>query len=121
MCEILGVGIDLCGITRMEKCLDKEHFMERVFTPGEIAYIRAKGRSAAASMAGIFAVKEAVCKALGTGIAFALTEIEVTHTEAGQPQVSLTGCAAEIAGNGRFQVSISHEGDMAAALAVWMK
>ena len=121
MCEIRGVGIDLCGISRMEKCLNKEHFMERIFTPREIEYIRAKGRSAAASMAGIFAVKEAVCKALGTGIAFALTDIEVTHTQAGQPQVSFTGKAAEIAGDGRFQVSISHEGDMAAGFAVWTK
>lgn len=121
MCEIRGVGVDLCGIARMEENLSKEHFLSRVFTPGEIAYIRAKGQSAAASMAGIFALKEAVCKALGTGIAFALTDIEVTHSEAGQPQISLTGRAAEIAGGGRFHASVSHEGDMATAFVVWSK
>lgn len=121
MCEIRGVGVDLCGIARMEENLSKEHFMARVFTPGEIAYIRARGRGAAASMAGIFAAKEAVCKALGTGIAFALTDIEVTHTDKGQPVVSLTGQAAQIAGDGRFHLSISHEGDMAAAFVVWEK
>jgi len=119
MCKIRGVGVDLCGVARMEECLDKAHFMARVFTPREIEYIRAKGQSAAASMAGIFAAKEAVCKALGTGIAFAMTEIEVTHTGAGQPQIALTGRAAEMAGSGRFHLSISHEGDMAAAFAVW--
>lgn len=121
MCEIRGVGVDLCGIARMEENLGKAHFMERIFTPGEIAYIQSKGQCAAASMAGIFALKEAVCKALGTGIAFALTDIEITHSPAGQPLVTLSGKAAQIAGGGQFQASVSHEGDMAAGFVVWTK
>lgn len=119
MSEIRGIGIDLCGIARMEKQLDKEHFLRRCLTEAEITYVRSKGRNAAASLAGIFAAKEAVCKALGTGIAFPLTEIEVQHTEAGQPVAVLSGRVAELAGGGDVKLSITHEGDTAAAFAVW--
>ena len=119
MSEIRGVGVDLCAVSRMEEQLEKEHFLSRCFTQGEIEYIRSRGRAGAASMAGIFAAKEAVCKALGTGIAFPLTDIEVQHTPSGQPVIHLSGRAADLAENGSMQLSISHEGDMAAAFVVW--
>ena len=119
MSEIRGVGVDLCAVSRMEEQLEKEHFLCRCFTQQEIEYIRSRGRAGSASMAGIFAAKEAVCKALGTGIAFALTDIEVQHTPSGQPVIHLSGRAAELAENGSMQLSISHEGDMAAAFVVW--
>lgn len=118
MSEILGVGLDLCGIDRMRERLESR-FMEKYFTEQEADYIRSRGGQAAASMAGIWAAKEAVLKALGTGITFPLQEVEITHTEAGQPVVELHGKAKEAALGGSFLLSVTHEGGMAAAVAVW--
>ena len=119
MSGILGIGIDLCGIERMRKLADDPRFLDRYFTEGERAYVRSKGQGAAQTLAGLFAAKEAVCKALGTGIAFSLRDIEVFHTELGQPQIRLTGAALEKAAGGVLHVSITHELDTAAAFVVW--
>ena len=63
--EILGLGVDICEIERMERALARHPTMrERVFTPEEIAYCDAKARPAE-SYAGRFAAREAVIKALG--------------------------------------------------------
>ena len=118
MSEIRGIGLDLCEIARMRSRLEGR-FMEKYFTEREAAYIHSRGAQAAQSMAGVWAAKEAVLKALGTGIAFPLREVEITHTEAGQPLVQLHGKAAEAAAGGSFLVSITHEGGMAAAVALW--
>lgn len=118
MCEIRGIGLDLCEVDRMRGQLDGR-LMERCFTAEEAAYIRSRGAQAAQSMAGLWAAKEAVAKALGTGIAFSMQDIEVTHTELGQPAVRLHGKAAEAAQGGSFFLSITHEAGMAAAFAVW--
>lgn len=119
MSEIRGLGLDLCEIDRMREHLE-DRFLEKYFTAREAAYIRARGAQAAASMAGVWAAKEAVLKALGTGIAFPLQEVEIRHTEAGQPAVSLHGRAAQAAQGGSFLLSVTHEGGMAAAVAVWI-
>ena len=121
MCELRGIGVDLCGIGRMEKLAADERFLNRWFTPAEQAYIRSKGVAAAQTLAGIFAAKEAFAKALGTGIDMPLREIGVDHTETGQPVYALTGTAAERLGGDRALLSISHEGDMAAAFCVIQK
>lgn len=118
MCNMKGVGIDLCSVSRMAELLCEGRSLRRMFTGAEEAYIRAKGASAAQSAAGIFAAKEAVLKAFGVGLTIALTDVQVSHTELGQPQVTLTGKAA--AQGGRMEISITHEGDMAAAVAIWI-
>ena len=118
MCNVRGIGLDLCQTDRMQRHLE-DRFMDRYFTEQEAAYVRSRGAQAAESMAGIWAAKEAVLKALGTGIAFPLQEIEVCHSEAGQPTIRLHGQAS--ASGGSFLVSITHEGGMAAAVAVWLK
>ena len=118
MCNVRGIGLDLCEIARMQRHLDETRPMRRMFTPEEEAYIRGKGVSAAQTMAGLFAAKEAVLKALGTGLSLPLTDIHISHTPLGQPQVTLTGKAAELGGG--FLLSITHEAGMAAAMAVWM-
>ncbi len=115
---VKGLGLDLCGISRMEKTLADERFLNRYFTEDEIAYIHGKGRSAARTMAGIFAAKEAMAKALGTGIAFDLKDISVSHDGAGMPGYSLSGKAAEYGAGDRFFLSITHEGDLAAAVCI---
>ena len=112
-----GVGFDLCEIARMEKLAEDERFLNRFFTKQEAAFIRSNGKNKAQTMAGIFA-KEALTKALGTGIIFDLREIEVQHTETGQPCYALSGEAAEKAGNKRFLLSISHDGGMAGAVCI---
>lgn len=123
MPELLGVGVDLCGVARIERAIEKEHFYERVFTPEERAYLDRKGKSRAQSAAAMFAAKEAVTKALGTGFSGGVMpwNISVVHNEKGAPAAELTGAAKErleqIGGAG-VQISLSHEGDSAIAFAV---
>lgn len=116
MCK--GIGIDLCEISRMQTLLDEGRSLHRMFTETEEAYIRGKGASAAQTMAGMFAAKEAILKALGTGMTVPMTDVVISHTELGQPLVTLTGQAADFGGT--VMVSITHEAGMAAAMAVWM-
>ena len=115
MCK--GIGIDMCEITRMQSLLDEGRSLRRLFTEEEQAYIASKGAAAAQTMAGLFAAKEAVLKALGTGMTISMTDICITHTDLGQPIVTLSGKAADM--GGRVHLSITHEGGMAAAFAVW--
>ncbi len=117
---IAGVGIDLCGIRRMEKLLQDGRFLARFFSAEEQEYIRGRGKAAAQSMAGIFAAKEALAKALGCGLSGGeLAEIAVLHDDAGAPYYDLRGAYARLAaekGVCRLHLSISHEGGMAAAV-----
>ena len=115
---VKGVGLDLCEIARMEKLLADDRFLNRYFSGDEIGYIRSKRKGAAQTMAGIYAAKEALAKALGTGIAFDLKEVTVVHDEAGRPGYVLSGNAAGIAGGDRFWLSVSHDGGTAAAVCV---
>ena len=115
---VKGIGVDLCEIARMQTLLDEGHSLRRLFIEEEQAYIRSKGATAAQTMAGLYAAKEAVLKALGTGLAVAMTDVVISHVGRGQPVVTLTGKAAEF--GGRVMVSISHEAGMAAAFAIWM-
>lgn len=118
---IAGVGIDLCGIARMERLLADEKFLRRFFSAEEQAYIEGKGKSAAQTMAGIFASKEALCKALGTGITADLRQISVVHDAHGAPRYVLEGEYARLAEDRRistFFLSITHENGMAAAVCV---
>ena len=118
MSKLLGVGVDMCAVSRMEPLVDSR-FLQRFFTPAEQAYIRGKGKTAAQSMAGLFAAKEAAVKALGCGICFPLTELEVLHSELGQPVLQLSGEALRRARGGQLLLSITHEGGMALALCLW--
>ena len=119
MCKVLGLGLDLCEISRMEALLGDDRFLARCFTEKEAVYIRSKGAGAAQTMAGIWAAKEAVLKAAGTGIACALKEIEIDHDALGAPVCRLTGSAAQLV-QGSCMLSITHEGGMAAAVCMRM-
>ena len=115
---VKGLGLDLCEISRMEKLLENDRFLNRYFTEEEASYIRSKGKNAAQTAAGIYAAKEALTKALGTGIVFDLKEIEVIHDDAGKPGYRLKGKAAELADGDCCLLSISHDGGIAAAVCV---
>ena len=112
---IVGTGIDMVEIERIARSIERygTRFLERVYTPGEIAYCQRKRRNAAESFAARFAAKEAAAKALGTGIGFGVTwrEIEVGREPAGRPLLLLHGRAAEIAramGVQHSSLSITH-------------
>ena len=121
---MIGIGIDLCEIARMERILNTgDAFLQRYFTPCEQAYIQERGKTAAQSMAAIFAAKEAFLKALGIGIdgQIPLADVEIRHTESGQPEYALTGAAQEklaALGATRAMLSLTHEAGMAAAVAI---
>ena len=119
MSKVLGIGLDLCEISRMEALLADDRFLRRCFTDGERTYILSRGLSAGQSMAGMWAAKEALLKALGTGISLPLTDIEILHSEAGQPYYHLTGRALEASRGGTFLLTIIHEALMAAAVCLW--
>ena len=123
MPELLGVGVDLCGVARIERAIEKAHFYERVFTVEERAYLDKKGRGRAQSAAAMFAAKEAVAKALGTGFSGGVMpwNISVVHDEKGVPGAELTGAAKtrmEQIGGRNVMLSLSHEGGSAIAFAV---
>lgn len=117
---IIGVGCDIIEISRIEKAMERENFLTHCFTDREIEYFNSKHNPTQSIAAG-FAAKEAVSKALGTGISgFSLTDIEILHHENGKPYVNLTGGAARIADNlgGKVSISMSHSKDIAMAYAV---
>ena len=94
---ILGIGTDLCNITRITATLDRfgDRFRNRVFTQDEQA--RANNRPhAAATYAKRWAAKEACSKALGTGLRMGIAwkDMGVTNLRSGQPVMHLTGWAA---------------------------
>lgn len=117
---ILGVGCDIIGIKRIEDALKRDGFSERIFTERECEYFKLRKWNVQ-SVAAAFAAKEAVSKALGTGISgFSMSDIEVLHEENGRPYVILHGGAAEIADklSGKVSVSMSHSDGLAMAYAV---
>ena len=116
MCK--GLGIDICEIARMEKLMADDRFMKRWFTPDEIAYVQSKGKGAAQTLAGLYAAREALAKALGSGIDFDLKEAEICHTEAGAPFFRFSGELKKRIGNSRVFLSVSHDGGIAAAVCL---
>jgi holo-[acyl-carrier protein] synthase len=94
--DIIGTGLDATEIPRIAASIERygSRFLDRVFTPGEIAYCTRK-RDSAASFAARFAAKEAAMKALGTGHSQGVywTGIEVTRRN-GPPRLRFHGGAA---------------------------
>jgi holo-[acyl-carrier-protein] synthase len=119
--KIAGIGIDACQIARMEAQLNKEHFLNRLFAFEELAYVQAQPIPAQ-SLAAIYAAKEAALKAFGVGLgAVPLKDIAVLHHPSGQPYYRMTGAALERLGSGAMHLSLTHEGDLAIAMAVFEK
>jgi len=89
---IIGTGVDLIEINRIAKATQNDHFNERVFTAAELA----ETKKLSHRLAGFFAAKEALLKAMGTGLAgFNWLEIEIGHNEAGAPHFRLNGKVAD--------------------------
>lgn len=113
-------GIDTIEISRLDEISAsiRNRFIERVFTTREISQARNQNDA----LSGLFAAKEAVSKALGTGIGpINWQDIEILHLPSGQPIVRLHNQAEKIAkqlGLKEWSVSISHDRNKAIALAV---
>ena len=121
---ILGTGLDLVEVARIAEIAGRHgrRFLDRVFTPAELDYCMGKA-AREQHLAGRFAAKEAVFKALGTGWAGGVSWklVEVISAESGLPEVRLSGRAAErLAGMGgrAVHLSITHTRGLAAASAV---
>lgn len=123
---IFGIGTDVLEISRIKSAVDRngEKFLNRVFTQGEQAYCLGQ-RDPYPGLAARFAAKEAVFKALGTGVlGLGWTEVEVKKYPGGAPAVVLHGAALRFAqGQGvtKIKLSISHSRQMAVAFAVALK
>lgn len=100
------IGVDIVQISRIEKSIKSDSFLNRVFTEREREYCKS-----AQSWAGIFACKEAYFKAIGTGIRLPMTDVEILHDDRGRPYIN---------GVSNCDVSISHDGEYAiAAVIIW--
>ena len=122
---IVGTGIDLVEVDRVRRSIERygQRFLDRLYTPQEIAYCQRKRHTAAESFAARFAAKEAGAKALGTGIGFGVgwQEIEVRRRPSGQPLLVYHGRAAECAeflGVRHIALSLTHTAAQAMAFVV---
>lgn len=117
----LITGVDIVNVNRIKKILNskREKFYEKIFTEREIEYIITKGHKAT-TVAGNFAAKEAISKALGTGIGtIGWKDIEVLREDSGRPYINFKN--QEIINKFKIkeiQISISHETDYAVAFVV---
>jgi holo-[acyl-carrier protein] synthase len=122
---IVGLGMDITEVDRIDAAM-KRHgraFLERIFTPSEIAYCE-KYRNRAERFAGRFAAKEAAMKALGTGWARGVrwVDIEVVREPGGKPALKLLGASRDIAdhlGVTNIVLTITHSGNTALAQVIF--
>lgn len=122
----IGIGLDLVAVERVAESLrgpHRVHYLERIYTDREVDACRGpSGRIEAERLAARFAAKEAAIKALpGAGEEVRLTDIEVVSGDDGQVSLELSGRPAELAreaGFADFAVSLTHEGDIAAASVI---
>ena len=121
---IIGCGIDLVKIERIEKIIKKwgDNFVLRIFTSLEKEYCEKKKNNKYQSYAGKFAAKEALLKALGLGLREAnWKEIEIKNDELGQPIIDTSGKLKNIAsakGVSKYFISISHSQEYAIAQVI---
>lgn len=121
---IYGIGVDIAAVDRFQRFLDEANnaLLERLFLPGEMDVCKRR-RDAASCLAARFAAKEALLKAIGTGLRDGITwhNMEVTNDHLGKPELVLSGRAAEIILEkrlGKPLLSISHDGGQAVAMVV---
>jgi len=118
---ILGIGTDIIEIDRIKRAIERTpSFLTKVFTENEIKLFSSKAFKIE-TIAGNFAAKEAVSKAIGTGIrGFALSDIEILRDNLGKPVVNISNVVKENikSENYIFHLSISHNKSNAIAYAI---
>ena len=120
---IIGTGIDLIEVARIEKALSRDiGFRDKIFTPGEIEYCESK-KNKYQHYAARFSAKEAFLKAVGTGWRFGVrfADIDLYHDELGQPHIRTTGIAKELTEHltvSKIHVSLSQLKELASAVVI---
>ena len=119
---IIGIGNDIIEIERIEKAILKEGFKNKLYTERELENILKRGNRVE-TYAGIFSAKEAISKAIGTGVRnFALTDLEILNDELNKPYVIISERLDKIlkskSENYKIEISISHSKLYATAVAI---
>ena len=119
---IVGIGNDIIEIERIEKAISKEGFKNKVYTQKELENIEKRGNRTE-TYAGIFSAKEAISKAIGTGVReFSLTDLEILNDDLGKPYVVVSEKLNKILKNKKedyqIEISISHSKKYATAMAI---
>lgn len=122
--RIFGIGIDVVEVERIASAIERhgEPFLAKIFTAAERDYCESR-KYPAMHYAARFAAKEAVSKALGTGIGgkAGLLDLEVVHDPSGAPKIQLGGAAEKFTkenGITEIQISLTHAREYAAANAI---
>lgn len=121
--QLQGIGTDIVEIERIRRVVTRftDNFKNRIFTDVEWEYCWNK-KNPIPSLAARFAAKEAVFKALGTGLSSCKwKDVEVSNDNNGKPEINLYGKAAEIASShfiSNVEISLSHCKNHAIAFAV---
>ena len=119
---IVGIGNDIIEIERIEKAISKEGFKNKIYTQRELKNIEKRGNRTE-TYAGIFSAKEAISKAIGTGVReFSLTDLEILNDDLGKPYVVVSERLDKIIKskkeNYQIEISISHSKKYATAVAM---
>ena len=119
---IVGIGNDIIEIERVEKAISKEGFIAKVYTQKELENIEKRG-DRVETYAGIFSAKEAISKAIGTGVReFSLTDLEILNDDLGKPYVAVSEKLDKIIKDKKedyqIEISISHSKKYATAVAI---
>jgi len=118
---ITGIGVDIIEIARIQRAIDESgrHFLEKIFTGGEIAYCESKPH-AAQHFAARFAAKEALSKALATGWSgtYRWKDVEVLNDPSGRPRLIPHGILGEALASAGVHVSLSHSDSHVVAVVV---
>ncbi|MCH7761670.1 holo-ACP synthase [candidate division TA06 bacterium] len=119
-----SVGVDLVEIPRIRETIERwdGRFLKRVFTPREIEFCEGR-RNKYQSYAARFAAKEAILKAIGTGMYGGVRwkDMEILDDERSQPQVFLEGLVKELVGRRKVLLSLSHTGSSALAFVLLLE
>ena len=118
---IVGIGNDIIEIERIEKAISKEGFKNKIYTQRELKNIEKRGNRTE-TYAGIFSAKEAISKAIGTGVReFSLTDLEILNDNLGKPYVVVSEKLDKILKTKKedyqIEISISHSRKYATAMA----
>jgi holo-[acyl-carrier protein] synthase len=118
---IVGTGVDLAEVPRIRASIERfgARFIERIYTPAEIAYVERKANRYE-RYAARFAAKEAGMKAIGTGWRHGVRwqDFEVANLPSGKPTLRLHGVAARVAdrlGVRNVSLSLTHTAEMGMA------
>ena len=113
-------GIDIIEIDRIAESIKDENFLKKIFTEKEMALCTRKNK--AEFYAGRFAAKEAVSKAVGTGIrGFSVLDIEILNDELGKPYVILHNKLRQKMEGYAIQISLSHSREYAVSTVIVYK